>query len=236
MEVLAFGSLCLAGFGAFVVLVVVLIVKQAAANKRRVADLGAFAAQREWTFRPDGGGLEARFEGDPFGRGHSRRASNVLEGRYEGRAFVAFDYSYVTSSGTGEDRSSTTHTFSVVALHLGLPPQVQVPRLQVRPQGSIGRFFTNLFGADHRIGHPPFDDAFHVLTDSPPLARDVLHPGLIGMLMAHQGGAWRLHGDSLLLFDSGSHSPASLDATLAWGKAILDQVPPPVWSRMRGED
>ncbi len=235
MEALAFGSLCLAVFGAVVVLVVMLIVQQIAAHKRRVADLGAFAAQREWTFRPDGAGLEARFEGDPFGRGHSRRAGNVIEGRYEGRAFVAFDYSYVTDSGTGEDRSSTTRTFSVVALHLGLPPQVQVPRLQVRPQGSVGRFFTNLFGTDHRIGHPPFDDAFHVLTDSPPLAQDVLHPDLIGMLMAHQGGAWRLQGDSLLLFDSGAHAPASLDAALAWGKAILDQVPPPVWSRLRGE-
>ncbi len=235
MEALLFGGLCFVVVGAFIALFVVLVVHQINANKQRTAEFGAVAAQREWTYRPDGTGLESRFDGDPFGRGRSRTARNVVEGRYEGRHFVAFDYSYVTDSG-GADSSSTTHRFSVVALHLGLPPQVRVPRLQVRPQGSIGRFFSNLFGTDHLIGHPPFDDSFHVLTDSPQLAHDVLHPGMVGMLLARPGGAWRLQGDSLLLFASGAHSPASLDGILAWGKAILDQVPPAVWSRLRGED
>lgn len=231
MEGLLLGTVCLAVVGAFVALVVVLVVVQVKAARKRTADFGSLAARREWTFRPDGTGLEHRFDGDPFGRGGRRTARNVVEGRYEGRHFVAFDYSYVTSSGD----DSTTHRFSVVAMHLDLPPHVRVPRLQVRAQGSIGRFFTGLFGSDHRIGHPPFDDAFHVLTDSPELARDVLHPGMVGMLMTHPGGAWRLQGDSLLLFASGSHSPASLEAILAWGKAILDQVPPHVWARFRGE-
>ena len=231
MEALVFGGLCFVVVGAFIALLVVLVVHQINANKKRTADFGMLAAHREWTFRPDGTGLEHRFDGDPFGRGSRRTARNVVEGRYEGRHFVAFDYSYVTSNGD----DTTTHRFSVVAMHLDLPPQVRVPRLQVRPQGSIGRFFTNLFGTDHRIGHPPFDDSFHVLTESPQLAQDVLHPGMVGMLMAQPGGAWRLQGDSLLLFAPGSHSPASLDAILAWGKAILDQVPPHVWSRLRGE-
>lgn len=226
-----FGALCVVVTGLFAVLVVILIVAQVKAAKKRRAELGALAAHKEWSYRQDGSGLEHRFEGDPFGRGSRRTAQNVVEGRYEGRSFVAFDYSYVTSNG--ED--STTHRFSVVALHLGLPPQVRVPRLQVRAQGSIGRFFTNLFGTDHQIGQPAFDEAFHVLTESPELARDVLHPGMTAMLTAHPGGAWRLQGDSLLLFSPGQHSPASLDGILAWGTAIFGQVPPEVWSRFRGE-
>ena len=35
----------------------------------------------------------------PFGRGHRRTASNVVEGWHEGWAFVAFDYRYLTSDG-----------------------------------------------------------------------------------------------------------------------------------------
>jgi hypothetical protein len=228
---LAFGSICVVAVGGFFVFFIVLIVLAGRRDKQRNADLATLAAQREWSFRPDGTGLERRFDGDPFGHGSRQTARNAVEGRYEGRSFVAFDYSYVTSNG--ED--STTHHFSVVALHLGLPPHVYVPRLQVRPQGSIGRFFSNLFGTDHRIGQPAFDDAFHVLTDSPELAHDVLHPGLTAMLMAQPGGALRFQGDSLLLFTTGSHSPAAIDAILAWGNAILGQVPPPVWAKFRGE-
>ena len=78
-------------------------------RQQRLSSLATYAALREWRFTPDGTGLESRFPGDPFGRGHGRRATNVIEGRYEGRAFLAFDYTYVTSSGD----DSTTHRCSV---------------------------------------------------------------------------------------------------------------------------
>lgn len=221
------------GFAALFALVAVLIVASAVATargrRRRMDGLAAYAAKREWRYIPDGTGLERRFTGEPFGRGSSRRTSNVVEGWYEGWAFVAFDYRYTTRSG--ED--TTVHRNSVVSVHLGALSQ-PVPLLQVEPQGAIGRFFSALLGNDLAIGDPVFDKAFRVRTDSPELALDVLHPDLRALVSTWRDRAWRLQGDSLLMFRRGEHDPAEIDAVLAAMKALLDRVPPHVWDRLRG--
>jgi hypothetical protein len=231
---LAVGSLCLLVPLALVGLVVLAAVTTARSRRRRTETLAGYAAQREWRFSPSGAGLERRFRGDPFGRGHSRRATNVIEGWHEGRAFLAFDYSYV--SGTGDD--ATTYRCSVITMHLGAylgESAAPVPMLQVAPQGALGRFFNGLFGRDLLVGDPVFDAAFQVRTDSPELAHDVLHRDLTTMLTTLQDRAWRLQDDSMLMFRQGQHAPAEIDAVLASMRAILDRVPTRVWARLRGE-
>ena len=37
------------------------------------------------------------------------------------------------------------------------------------------------------------------------------------------------------MFRAGQHVPQEIDAVLAFMKAILDHIPPAVWSRIRGE-
>ena len=226
---LAVGALCLLVPAAFVALIVVAVVATSRARQKRLAGMAGYAMQREWRFSPEGAGLERRFTGEPFGRGSSRVASHVVEGHYEGRSFVAFDYRYTTRSGD----DTHTHRWSVVSMHLGYLAH-PVPVLQVSPQGAVGRFFTDIFGGDHKIGDPGFDEAFHVRTDSPDLARDVLHPDMRLMLAAYQDRAWRLQDDSLLMFRRGEHTPAEIDAVLASMLAILSRVPPVVWDRLRG--
>lgn len=227
MIAFATGAFCLLASGAGIALIVVAIVRSYRASKQRLADLASYAASREWRFTLDGTGLESRFEGDPFGRGHARHATNVVEGRYDGRAFLAFDYTYTT--GSGDD--STRHRCSVMTMHLGCV----TPMLQVSPQGAIGRFFSGLFGTDFLVGDEGFDDAYRVRTDTPQFALDVLHPSMRAMLAGYQDRAWRFQGDSLLMFRAGTHSPQEVDAVLAAMKAIIDQVPAPVWARLRGD-
>ena len=228
VEVLV-GALCVLVPLAFVAVIVVVVVAGSRAKQRRLDGMASYAAQREWRFNPSGTGLERRFPGDPFGHGHSRSATNVVEGWYEGRAFLAFDYRYTT--GSGED--SSTYAFSVMTMHLGdlLHP---VPQLQVAEYRGLGRFFAHLFGTDLVLGDPVFDQRFHVQTESPELARDVLTADLRAMLSAYQDRAWRLQGDSLVMFRRGRHTPAEIDAVLGSMKAILDRVPPVVWDRLRG--
>ncbi len=228
MELLV-GAACLLVPLVFIALIVVAIVAAQRARQRRVETLASYAAQREWRYTPDGTGLEDRFPGDPFGRGRARSATNVVEGSYEGRPFLAFDYSFRT--GSGDD--STTHRFSVVTMHLG-GLRHPVPMLQVAPTRGLAKFFTELFGHDLAIGDPVFDDLFQVRTDRPELAHDVLHADLRAMLAAYQDRAWRLQGDSLLMFRRGQHSPGEVDTVLASMKAILDRVPPGVWQRLGG--
>ncbi len=226
------GLLCIAVPFAVLAGAILLVVRaQQRARLERQQGMAWFAAQREWRFNPDASALVNRFRGDPFGRGSRRRAANSVEGTYEGLDFVAFDYSYVTSSGD----SSTTHSCSVVAMHLGRFTDRPVPQLQVSPQTTLGRFFSNLFGTDLIIGDRAFDDAFHVRAEIPELARDLLHPAMIALLAGYQDRAWRLQDDSLLMFRSGTHTPEEIDRVLWSMKAILDHVPALVWARLGGE-
>ncbi|CAN5350729.1 hypothetical protein BH11ACT8_BH11ACT8_15760 [soil metagenome] len=226
----AFGGLCLLVPIAAVAIIVVAIVRSSASRKQRTTDLATYAAYREWRFSADGTGLESRFTGDPFGRGSRRRASNVIEGRFEGRPFLAFDYTYET--GSGDDH--TSHACSVLTMYLG-DLGGPIPLLQVSPQGSVGRFFSRIFGNDFVVGDPPFDDAFLVRTDTPAFATDVLHPGMRALLASYLDRGWRFQGDSMLMFRSGRHTPQEIDAVLASMRTIVDQVPAHVWSRLRGE-
>ncbi|TGO05924.1 hypothetical protein [Serinibacter arcticus] len=213
-------------FGVVIAIIVVSGVVSARRSRERTQALVAYAAARGWLFHADGTGLEDRFGGEPFQRGRRRRASQVLEGTHRGWPFIAFDYTYVTSNG----KNSTTHHFSVVSLHLG----VRTPMLQVRPQSAFGRFFSDAFGTDYHIGFREFDDAFHIRTDSTELAHDVLTEAFCRRLLAAPERALRFQGDSLLLFRTGRHDPAEVDAVLEQGSELLALVPAPVWERLRG--
>jgi hypothetical protein len=211
-------------FLGLLVLVPVLIVQANRRAAERRAGLAAYAEAREWEYRPQDAALVGRFRGAPFGRGHSQQAVNVLLGRYDGRAFTAFDYHYAT--GSGEDRRS--HTCSVIALNLG----VHAPDLAVGPTSTLRRWVDSLTGRDVAIGDRAFDEFFTVHSPSPDFARDVLLSDVREVMRRHPTFAWRITGDSLLVIRSGGHGPSDVDATLTIMGALLDRVPEHVWSRL----
>ncbi|MCD4535165.1 DUF3137 domain-containing protein [Nocardioides sp. cx-169] len=223
----SFGLLFL-GFTALVIVVFVVSLVQA---KRRREGMTAFAAARGWTYRESDDSLVTRFSGDPFGTGSSRRATNCLYGAHDGRPMVAFDYRYTTSSGTGDDHSTETHTYSVVAMSLGVP----VPPLAVSPEGPVGRFFGRLTNRDIELESEDFNRAFTVLAHDRRFASDVLHPQMMQMLLQWPALGWRFEGDSMLVVRAGDHEPHEVDATLAVMDAILDRVPEHVWRTLRGQ-
>ncbi|WP_436699789.1 hypothetical protein [Nocardioides sp. BYT-33-1] len=213
-----------------VALVVLLALGVSAAAKRaaeRRAGLAAFARDREWEFRPSDPALVERFAGAPFGRGHARQATNVLLGRYDGRAFTAFDYQFTT--GSGED--SSRHTYSVLALNLG----VRAPDLAVGPTSTLRRWVDSLTGRDIEIGDPAFDAAYTVHSSAPEFAADVLLSDVRDVMRHHPALSWRITGDSLLVIRAGAHTPAEVDAKLHLMDALLDRIPGRVWDRLRGE-
>lgn len=207
-----------------VVVVPVLIVQANRRAAERRAGLAAYAQAREWEYRPQDPALVSRFGGAPFGRGHDRQAVNVLLGRYDGRAFTAFDYHHVT--GSGDDRRS--HTCSVIALNLG----VAAPDLAVGPTSTLRRWVDALTGKDIPIGDPPFDEFFTVHSSSPEFARDVLLSDVRDVMRHHPTLAWRITGDSLLVIRPAGHGPGDVDATLTVMGALLDRIPAHVWTRL----
>jgi hypothetical protein len=127
------------------------------AKKRREA-FAAFAAARGWRYAESDHSLIGRFEGSPFGRGHGERARNVVYGEHDGRPMVAFDYEYKTTSGSGKDRRTTTHHYSVLALSMG----VTMPALSVEPEGVLGRVIGRLTNTDIELESEVFNRTFTV--------------------------------------------------------------------------
>ena len=222
-------------FGLMTAGLIALVVVVAVAGQRRARErqqgLAGFAHHKEWEYRPSDPSLVSPFQGAPFGRGHGRSATNVLLGHHDGRPFVAFDYRYTTTSGSGDSRSSSTYTHSVVALNLGAP----TPGLSVAPTSTFGRLVNAVTGRDIPVGDPAFDEAFTVTSHSPEFARDVLHPGIREVARHHPDLAWRFEHDSLVVIRSGEHSPHEVESKLHFMDAILDRLPPHVRDRLRGE-
>lgn len=199
--------------------------------QRRRDEMAAYAASRGWRYETQQPALVDRFPGAPFGRGHSRQAFNVIYGRHDGRDFCSFDYRYSETSGSGEDRRTTTYRFSVLAMSLGVP----VPDLEVSPENLFGRVIGRLTDSDIELESEDFNRAFTVRSPDRKFASDLLHPPMMEFLLAHPDVAWRLTGDSMLVIARGERSLDQIDWTLDLMDAITDRIPEFVWRDLKGQ-
>jgi hypothetical protein len=90
--------------------------------------------------------------------GHDRRAGNLLEGSYDGRGFVAFDFVYRTTERTSGPNSTTatheqSHDYSIIAISTG----AVFPHLRVSPEGRAKRFFGRLTNSDIELESAQLD-------------------------------------------------------------------------------
>lgn len=213
-----------------VVAVVAGVIAYRAAKKRREA-MSAYAAARGWSWVDRDDNVIGLFDGSPFGVGHGRHARNVIRGSHDGRPMVAFDYEFTTSSGSGRNRSSTTHHYSVIAVSAG----VDLPDLAVTPQNLLNGFFGRLSNRDIELESERFNEAFVVTAGDRKFASDVVHPRMMELLLTRPDLAWRFEGGSIVTIERGQHQPATVDAALAHLDAILDSVPEFVWREARGQ-
>ncbi len=216
--------------GVFVLGLVLVVVSVIRAKKRREA-MAAYAASRGWRYATTDASLVDRFQGTPFGEGRSRAASNVVYGQHEGRAMVAFDYQFTTTSGTGKNSHTTTHHWSVLATSMG----VTMPALSVEPEGVFGRVIGRLLDTDIEMESEDFNRAFTVRCPNRKFAFDVLHPQMIELLMHWPELGWRFERDSMLVVRNGSHSIQEVDAKIQVMDAIIDRIPEFVWKAVRGQ-
>ena len=111
-----------------------------------------------------------------FGRGHGKKASNVLVGEEGGREAVAFDYQYTT--GSGKNRTTYYHQ----AVVLGLP--INAARLRTRSENIFDRVASWVGWDDIDFESDEFSRRYHVKCDDRRFAYDVLHARLIEYLLA----------------------------------------------------
>ena len=198
----------------------VAILSYVQAKKRREA-MAAFATARGWTYAEDEPRLIDRFHGAPFGEGFGQRAYNVILGKHDGRDLVSFDYLYKTHSGSGKDRKTVTHHFSVLGLSMGVP----LPSLTVDPEGFFDRVVNRLVNSDIELEFEDFNRAFTVTCPDRKFASDVLHPQMMEYLLQYPDLGWRFERDSMLVVAHGHRDVTQIDPTLAVMDGIIGPDP-----------
>jgi hypothetical protein len=173
-----------------------------------------------------------RWTAGPFGTGQSRRARHAVSGRYNDCDFVAFEYSYKRSSGTGAQRTTTTYTFTVCAVRL----PVALPMLQVEPEGWLSRVAEAVGVGDQvNVESEAFNRAFAVRAQDRKFASDVLHPRHVEALLAAGRIGWWIEDAEILSSAQRSLDLGEVRAVLDHLVGVVSQIPDFVW-RDRGYD
>jgi uncharacterized protein DUF3137 len=142
---------------------------------------------------------------------------------------VAFDYVYITESGAGKDRTTTTHKYSVVALST---PSHR-PTLELRRE-VVGRKLLGFVGMrDLQLESEEFDKAFLIKADNDRFAYDILHPPMMQWLLddrrAMSSLPFRFDGGSLVTWLDGQMDLERVTYLLDYLCDVLDRVPAFVW-------
>ncbi len=196
------------------------------AEKKRVAGLRAYAAQRGWTYTDRDDSWHRTFHGSPFESGHNRQSRKVLTGAHDGRQCAVFDFVYHTTETSTNSEGHTTHReqshwFNVVALSVG----AVTPGLSVSPEGVFGRLLGRMFNRDIELESEEFNRAFTVSSEDRRFAFDVLHPRMMELLLGHPDTAWRIDQGWLLTVERSTYDLPDVESRLAFADRILDSLP-----------
>jgi hypothetical protein len=196
-------------------------------EQQRVASLAALAASKGWQFSAvDPFGLVERWDGDPFGNGYDRAASNVVSGELDGRPVIAFDYEYKEDSTDSKgNRSTTTYRYAVCALAMPCP----LPSLAVTPEGLFSRLGNMLGMEDIELESEDFNRTFRVRCDDRKLAMDVLPPRTMQLLLSAGKMHFRFAGRDILSWEDGRLLPVDVLNRTAVLAGVVAGVPEFVW-------
>jgi hypothetical protein len=211
-----------------VLLMVALAVYAVYASAKRRKELAAWAAVHGLSFY-EGRACDLESKYPQFGclqQGHSRYAHNLIEGQWDGRGMLGFDYHYVT--GHGKNRH--THHFSAVILKSDVPLQP----LYIRPENFLDKV-TEFFGADDiDFESAEFSREFFVKAANKRWAYDVIHPRAMEFLLAGPRFHIQLGLLHAICWRGGLFKPADFEAACQVVAGLLDRLPEYV-VRQQGE-
>lgn len=192
-------------------------------RRHRVGLARTFAQSVGWEYIGSDPGLVSRWYGTPFDVGRSRRTSEVVSGRFQGRPATSFGYRYTTGSG----KNQSTYTFHVVAIDL----PAYLPTLELTPDGLGAKIAKGLGGQDIQLESEAFNARWRVEARDQKFAHDVVHPRLMERLLAPDasGLSLRIEGTSILTWTMGSPRYEDVARRLQVLCAIADAVPRFVW-------
>jgi hypothetical protein len=180
--------------GGIIAVVTTVIIAARYSEKKRTKALQALAASLKFSFskKASDSFLPSLSQFHLFSQGHSKKASNVMNGRANEIDVSIFDYRYTTGSGKNSHTwRQTIALFKSSTLHL--------PRFTLRPE--------NLF---HKIGsafgyqdidfdsHPAFSKQYLLRAADEQACRDVFTDNILGYYDQRKGLSTECDGEALL--------------------------------------
>ena len=193
------------------------------ASVKRRERLQKWATLSGWTYAASDRSLVDFSRGQPFGVGHSKKATEVLAGRYDRLSALSFTYRWTTGSG----KEATTHTSHIVGVVL----PAYLPTVELTPDG-LGAKLAKLVGAqDIQFESDDFNRAFRVASSDPRVASAIVHPRLMERMLRDdaRGSTWRIEGTWILSWASGSTDLDRLASRLGVLSAVVRSIPRHVW-------
>lgn len=182
-----------------------------ARRRRRAHGLRELAEAEGWTFLAEDGSLAERWRGEPFERGLSRTATDVVRGTVDGYPVVSFTFAWRAATrrpGDDEPRGGRLAQAHVVALD-AVPGE---PRLELSPEGLRDKIAKVFGGQDVQIGNPAFDGQWRVRASDEAFARRALDARLANLVMLSdfREARVRVEGPSVLIWTPGPTDPAQI--------------------------
>jgi hypothetical protein len=211
--------------GAVVVVAVVAYLRWRTDRERR-EKLLVWATKNTWSYVARDDAWAHRLSGTPFDQGSRRRATSVVSGTWNGRAFTAFDHRYTTQTRDTQGRASERHQhFGVVVVHL----PGYLPRLELTPEGAGTRVVRALGGQDLSVEHAGFNQRYRVRATDERVAHALLHPRAVETLLSLPDRTLRFDGTTVVTWSDRQNTPGTIAARLGVISRFVDQIPRFVW-------
>ncbi|MCK5157349.1 MAG: hypothetical protein KAQ69_13055 [Spirochaetales bacterium] len=165
-------------------------------RKKRTEELKAAAASQKLSFseKPDDTFLPSLSQFHLFSKGHSKKVSNVMNGRVNETDISIFDYRYITGSG------KNSHTWRQTVI-LFQSSQQQLPSFVLRPENVFHKIGSTFGYKDINFdSHPTFSKQYLLRGTDEKAIRKTFRNKVLAYFDEHNKLSTEGDGDKLLFY------------------------------------
>lgn len=151
------------------------------------------------------------------GRGHSRRATNIIGGSSGAGALTYFDYRF--TEGHGKE----SHTYNASAC--GILTPCSFPRLAIRPENFLDKAAGLVGFSDINLDLAEFNSRFHVECADKKFAYDVLHQRAMEFLLGRPDVSIEMMGNFFLFYYNSRLSAERVERLIRDAVAFAQLMP-----------